>query len=63
MSSHDYPDVAKSERKDALIPHLQEFDFSDPDKPLSAKNRIRMFSKVRQNTRREVQKHSPVFYV
>ena len=29
--SLDYPHFAKSERKDALVPDPQEFDFSDPD--------------------------------
>ena len=43
----DYPDPAKSERKDALVPDPQEFDMSDPEQskitPLSAKARLEAF--------------------
>lgn len=49
-----YPDPAKSERKDALVPDPQEYDMSDPDRagnvnyaetsPLTAKDRLDLFS-------------------
>ena len=52
----DYPDLAKSKRKDALVPDPQEFDLSDPDRAdrvgtadnpsLSATNRLEMFDRL-----------------
>ena len=51
--SPNYPDVAKSERKDALVPDPQEYDMSDPDRadeadtPLaSAKGRLDLFDRL-----------------
>lgn len=55
MTTNSYPDLAKSERKDALVPDPQEFDFSDPDRadeedqadiPLSAKARLEVFQRI-----------------
>lgn len=47
----DQPDL--SERKDALIPDPQEFDFSDPDKAratcASAVGRLRVFERLAMN--------------
>ena len=52
MSSH-YPNLAKSQRKDALVPDPQEYDMSDPDRartagtPLaSAKGRLDLFDRL-----------------
>ena len=49
----DYPDLAKSERKDALVPDPQEYDLSDPDRAdeadaptLSAKDRLDLFERL-----------------
>ena len=48
--SLNYPHVAKSERKDALVPDPQEFDFSDPDETRaacqSAEGRIDLFERT-----------------
>ena len=48
--SLNYPDVAKSERKDGLVPDTQEYEMSDPDqsgiRPLSAKGRLDLFSRL-----------------
>lgn len=48
-----YPSLAKSERKDALVPDPQEFDFSDPDRSeapeasfLTAKDRLDLFERL-----------------
>ena len=62
MSSHShrphppYPDLAKSDRKDALVPDAQEYDMSDPDGadrvdvPLaSAKGRFELFERLATN--------------
>ena len=42
--------LAKSERKDALVPDPQEYDMIDPDqsgiRPLSAKSRLDLFSRL-----------------
>ena len=51
MSPHShYPDLAKSDRKDALVPDPQEYDMSDPDQadtlPLSAKGRLDLFEQL-----------------
>ena len=49
MSPH-YPSLAKSQRKDALVPDPQEYDMSDPDQSgirlLSAKDRLDLFSRL-----------------
>ena len=45
--SPTYPNLSKSERKDALVPDPQEYDLSDPDRsdaPLSAKDRLKLFA-------------------
>lgn len=43
----NYPDLSKSERKDALVPDPQEYDMSDPDGSLStAKARLALFARV-----------------
>ena len=48
--SLNYPNVAKSERKDALVPDPQEYDMSDPDEieriPKSAKERCSFFDQL-----------------
>ena len=50
MSSYNYPNIAKSMRKDALVPDPQEYDMSDPDgieiKPNSAKDRCELFEQL-----------------
>ena len=53
MSPHShshYPDLAKSERKDPLVPDPQEYDMSDPDEikimPKSAKGRLEKFDRL-----------------
>ena len=46
----NYPNLSKSERKDALVPDPQEYDMSDPDQadkpPLSAKDRLEAFERL-----------------
>jgi len=51
--SPSYPDLAKSDRKDALVPDRQEFDMSDPDRAdqtkaacASAVGRLRRFARL-----------------
>ena len=48
--SLNYPDIAKSERKDALVPDPQEYDMSDPNgieiKSKSEKDRCELFSRL-----------------
>ena len=50
MTAYNYPTLANSERKDALVPDPQEFDLSDPDRAdassLSAKDRLNLFSRL-----------------
>lgn len=56
MTANSYPDLSKSdlpERKDALVPDPQEFDFSDPEQAeeartacASAEGRIRLFERL-----------------
>ena len=48
--SLNYPDVAKSERKDALVPDPQEYDMSDPNRAgelvHTAKGRLDLFLRL-----------------
>ena len=50
MSPYNYPNIAKSERKDTLVPDPQEYDMSDPDGTevlfQSAKSRLDLFSRL-----------------
>ena len=52
MTTNSYPDLAKSERKDSLVPDPQEFDFSDPDAKAvheacqTAKGRLEVFERL-----------------
>lgn len=45
-----YPDLAKSEHKDALVPDPQEYDMSDPDGmelfTKSAGDRLELFNQL-----------------
>ena len=51
MTVNTYPNLAKSDRKDALVPDPQEFDFSDPDAKVAhescqtAKGRLEVFER------------------
>ena len=57
MTTNSYPDLAKSERKDSLVPDPQEFDLSDPDAKTvlqaceSAASRLDLFDRLTKSVR------------